>query len=231
MKLYKFRSLGSCTDLARTIAIIQTGEFWCSQFWELNDPMEGVYHHNAETRSVEVVKEIFNAKSRVLLCSFSGQAAFGNPLMWGYYANGFKGAAMEIEVAEDSSKFVEIKYVAALPAIDAADPAEDRAKRILTTKLDVWKHEHEYRYMIQGETGSYRIGNITAVYFGDPYGITTNAADVRKSSHLREYRCRANKLIQVARSRNIPCHRVKYDDDVVMRDDQIHGDDLLDCGI
>jgi|GEM_PF-5983772 hypothetical protein len=46
MKLYKFRPLGSCLDLERAQEILAQGKFWCSPFWELNDPMEGVYRYS-----------------------------------------------------------------------------------------------------------------------------------------------------------------------------------------
>ena len=46
LALYKFRTLGSNDDLKRIKDIIENGEFWCSKFYEMNDPMEGVYYSN-----------------------------------------------------------------------------------------------------------------------------------------------------------------------------------------
>ena len=43
MKVYKFRKLTNESDLDRLKGILETGNFWCSNFWDLNDPMEGVF--------------------------------------------------------------------------------------------------------------------------------------------------------------------------------------------
>lgn len=53
--------------------ILETGEFWCSRFWELNDPMEGVYLFDDGMLTSE---SIFSEKSSHALCSFSGKRAF-----------------------------------------------------------------------------------------------------------------------------------------------------------
>ena len=211
MKLYKFRSLGSRTDLKRATDIVKTGEFWCSQFWELNDPMEGVYSYTAGTLTDEDAKEIFHAKSQQVLCSFSGIRAFRNPLLWGYYGNGFKGVAVEIEVDRQSLAIHKVEYVKELFSVNSSERAHGAAHRILTTKLRCWKHEIEYRHLSNGRTGLRAIGSIKAVHFGVPYGRIDNSADVQASAHLREYGVRARSLIKVARFRGIPCHAVVWE--------------------
>ncbi len=40
MKLYKFRPLANQNEFSRAKQILETGCFWCSQFSELNDPIE-----------------------------------------------------------------------------------------------------------------------------------------------------------------------------------------------
>jgi hypothetical protein len=57
---------------------------------------------------------ILGAKAHYKICSFSDEKAFSNPIMWGYYANGFRGVAVEIEVCgEEVNK---IKYERKIPS-------------------------------------------------------------------------------------------------------------------
>ncbi len=95
MKVYKFRSLGDEVSFDRVKTTLSTGKFWCSPFWDMNDPMEGVY---ATLSNIDAVAQIFEAKSRQRICSFSSARALRNPLMWGYYSSGFKGVAIEVDV-------------------------------------------------------------------------------------------------------------------------------------
>ena len=184
MKLYKFRSLGNQTDFDRAKQILETGHFWCSKFSELNDPMEGVFFIAASHDSK--IADIFSEKNKFMTCSFSAKSAFKNPVMWGYYANGFKGIAIEIEVDEDDVD--EINYVTCLPDFDEESDFVHGVKKILTTKLACWKHEHEYRLLKQSDSHSQVIGRVTAVYFGTPYKNTDNYRMVYETSRcLREY--------------------------------------------
>lgn len=211
MKLYKFRSLGSCTDLERTQAIVESGKFWCSRFWELNDPMEGVYWFNQDTLSESFIRKLYDAKSDHALCSFSGPKAFEHPLMWGYYANGFKGVAIEIEADEDQPNLEKMRYTSDVTTITQEQDTSDAARRILTTKLCCWSHEHEYRYLHEGGHGLQPIGRITAVYCGTPYQRLGNAEDMQRRRHIREYRCRAESLQRTAQDQGIACHQVDLD--------------------
>lgn len=43
MKIYKFRPLTEELDYWRLKNILETKKFWCSNFWELNDPMEEIF--------------------------------------------------------------------------------------------------------------------------------------------------------------------------------------------
>jgi len=108
LKLYKFRSLGTELDVCRLKSLIETGHFWCSKIWDLNDPMEGVYRNS--NFNTEDIERIFSDKNNHLICSFSGEKGFKNPLLWGYYANGFKGAVIEIEVEKDNDYIKRMDY-------------------------------------------------------------------------------------------------------------------------
>ena len=106
MKLYKFRPLGNCHDLERIEQIIKEDKFWCSKLWDLNDPMEGVYRNKYFDKLDS--DKTFNEKNKYRICSFSGKKGLKNPILWGYYAHGFRGVAIEIEAKKNIE---EITYV------------------------------------------------------------------------------------------------------------------------
>lgn len=211
MKLYKFRPLGTCQDLERAQEILKTGKFWCSRFWELNDPMEGVYSFDPNSLRKETIRSLYGEKSKHAICSFSGQHAFESPMMWGYYANGFKGIAIEIEVDDDENKIHQVNYASSQPKITSGKKVDETVKQILTTKLCCWNHEQEYRYIcsIRSNGSSLRkIGRISTVYFGTPFKTTVNAKNAQERPRVREYLCRVEAMKQTVKSKRIPCRRV-----------------------
>ncbi|MBF0595219.1 MAG: hypothetical protein HQL22_09650 [Candidatus Omnitrophica bacterium] len=181
VRLYKFRPLASGEDLRRAKIIVETGCFWCSRFSELNDPMEGVF----TASDTVAVHRIYNEKNKYRICSFCNDKGFQNPLMWGYYANGFKGVAIEVEV--DEADVNGVKYVSDIPDIRNLG---DDVENVLMTKLSLWAHEGEHRFLKDiGKANFYKIGIVTAVYFGDPYGDVSNKDAVyRDNEHLRKYK-------------------------------------------
>lgn len=189
----KFRSLSNDFDLERASNIIKTGTFWCSKLWNLNDPMEGIY--KIERTSKNFIKNVFNEKNKYVICSFSHPDALKCPLLWGYYANGFKGIAIEVNFNEILNSVHNINYVPFVKAVDYNEDYFDTIE-IITTKLDYWEHEKEYRYIKESEkAGPQQIGQITKVYFGTPYKGITNKKDItEKSETLREYNYLKNEL-------------------------------------
>jgi hypothetical protein len=91
--LYKFRSLTTEKELKRLKDIIKTGEFWCSEFSKLNDPMEGVFKAN-----LSEVSAIYKNKQEYKICSFSSDESLDSSLMWGHYANGLKGLQLQLKL-------------------------------------------------------------------------------------------------------------------------------------
>jgi hypothetical protein len=203
MNLFRFRPLANELDLCRATNILKTGEFWCSYFWELNDPMEGVYITKSGKNFID---EIYKAKKK-MICSFSDNVGLNEPTLWGYYANGFRGLAIEIEMNE-INKPKKIIYETTLPIIDSSENVEENAIKILTKKLNAWKHENEYRYIIESEENFHNLGKITAVYFGDPYHDSLNFNDISKKDIIKEYIERKNKLINVAYKLGLKTYKV-----------------------
>lgn len=215
MKLYKFRALGSCEDLKRAQSILETGEFWCSHFWELNDPMEGVYLFKVGMLTDEFIQNLYGQKTKHVICSFSGVNAFPNPIMWGYYANGFKGIAIEIEVDCRQQEIKKMTYAKEVLCITEHNDTANTVKRILTTKLLCWQHEEEYRYLNKSSCTPQEIGKITAVYFGSPYQTTDNSADIQRQPQATKYLDHVNLLKQTAQAKGIQCHHVDIVDGLV----------------
>lgn len=215
MTLYKFRPLDDELSLCRAKEILRSGKFWCSKFWELNDPMEGVYLLSESND--QSVKDVFSGKAQYLICSFSGKQALSNPLMWGYYANGFRGMAIEVEVS--NREVAKVEYVSKIPDKWPSN-IQDCVRKILTTKLAAWKHEDEFRYLglydDKCDQRAIKLGRITSVYFGNPYGDVANTDAVFElASDLRDFMKRRDKLRCVATERGLPCYLANVCDTTV----------------
>lgn len=209
IKLYKFRSLGNPIDFNRAKAILETGCFWCSQFSDLNDPMEGAFTTVVSGDCAdEIVRVIYDKKKRYKICSFSSEKSFNagflrpleNPAMWGYYANAFKGIAIEIEV--DESEVRKIDYVDSIQKLsDWADKGE--IEKLLSAKFISWQHEAEYRFLIDDQRNFHEIGKITAIYFGEPYRGAHNKQSIYSDNKsLQEYEKLKEELILIAHKIN-----------------------------
>lgn len=204
-KVYKFRPVGDCLSFMRAKHILESGNFWCSTLWELNDPMEGVYVYLRGQGEEQQLKDIFTAKNKYRICSFSGPSALEKPTMWGYYANGFRGIAIEVEVDVDGKAVRKVTY-SDHPAVKPQTIGTESMGRLLTTKLSQWSTECEYRYLTKRSSPCQMIGKITGVYFGDPYCGVTNIADiVTNSKPQREYLDFKRQLHEIARSREYSC--------------------------
>lgn len=214
MKLYKFRSLANRAKFNWVKDILTTGCFWCSQFSELNDPMEGVFTTTRSGNVDKIIESIYGEKNKYKICSFSDERALASPLMWGYYANGFKGIAIEIEIDEENVK--EIDYVRGIPNVNGF---EDEAiiTNLLTSKLTLWQHEGEYRFLTKSNGDEHKIGTINAVYFGNPFGNTRNSTAIyNDNSNLREYGKLREELVEVVQNSGIKYRSVAIRDSKVV---------------
>jgi hypothetical protein len=214
MKLYKFRSLNHYgidfvetddgkgigeididSDFCRLKNILLTGKFWCSQFSDLNDPMEGMFTVSYNSNIDKIIDSVYYEKKSYKICSFSGEQAFSDTLMWGYYGNGFRGVAIEIEVDDDKVK--EIQYVEEIPRLEDFRTG-NKAEKILTTKLSPWKHENEFRYLTHNSCNLNEIGKITAVYYGDPYEQAYNKTNIiAYSDPIKKYNLLIKEMLKI----------------------------------
>lgn len=213
VKLYKFRSLGDECSFCRAKDILTSGQFWCSTLWDQNDPMEGVYCFIDNAMSKTERLSVFSTKNHYRICSFSDRVALRRPLMWGHYANGFRGIAIEVKVAAESvTKVVYKKSTAEWPIQSDYREREERVKGLLTTKLTPWRTEREYRFLTKEGDPKQAIGQITAVYFGDPYGSLQNKSQILTHSPAqRSYHEFKTSLSSVAKEKGYTCFLARID--------------------
>lgn len=206
MKIYKFRPLGSWEDFGRVLQILETGRFWHSKFSDLNDPMEGVF----TTDSYKKVAQIFSEKNRYKICSFSGEEALKNPIMWGYYANGFKGVAIEVEVPD--TNVVKVKYNTPLPKVGHQIDINKVIKKLLSNKFKYWEHECEYRSLVLDGDNEQTVGSISRLKFCEPYTNFVNKDDISQNSHtLQKHTYFKEKIIRVMESQSINIQLDNYE--------------------
>lgn len=213
MKLYKFRSLCTERDFERIDEIIRTSCFWTSTFFDMNDPMEGVFYFPLSTNEKMTIftRYILSQKNSYKICSFS--QTFENPLLWGHYASGFKGVAIEIDV--DGNDIYKVNYMNSIVDIKLdGQPADDIVKEILTTKLTPWAYEREYRFLKKIEDNKQKIGKISKVYFGNPYGNLYNTKEIRPKA-IVEYLDLRERLIEKIKDYGVSSSLVKVNNSKV----------------
>jgi len=94
MKVYKYRSLCNFDFIAD---ILCNQRFYASSFFDLNDPMEGLFYCEAGTKQ-EYIEAIVRGKEKLRICAFSKDRK--NVLLWAHYADGFKGICIETDLPE-----------------------------------------------------------------------------------------------------------------------------------
>ena len=120
--------------------------------------------------------------------------------MWGYYANGFKGAVIEIGLEKDNNHIKRVDYLSEEKFLKNMNDA----KKIITRKLSNWEHEDEYRYLIESYENKQKIGKIIKVHFGNPYGNLNNTDNViRESKSLKSFLKYKQEIIEICKYKNI----------------------------
>jgi len=195
-RLIKFRPLAKEDDFDRAKEIIETGKFWCSKLWNLNDSMEGGYKISSEDKNL--ISPMFEDKNKTVICSFSRPKTLNDPLLWGYYANGYKGIAIEIDCSNQSG-------IHKVYCNEDKIHYENGLFEIITHKEKCWGHEEEYRYINSklDEERLCTIGVIKKVHFGFPYKRFENLEQITNNSKtLREYDYWKNELKLICDKKN-----------------------------
>ena len=89
-------------------------------------------------------------------------------LMWGHYADKFRGMALEFEVL-DQTKVTEVKYKVHRYVLDGksiANPTEEALKKFIGRKDKTWEHEGEFRVLVNLHScTTKRLPNGDTIYF------------------------------------------------------------------
>ena len=156
--LYKFRSLDS---LQFVLDIIVNQRLYAATLDTMNDPMEGVYTHEANIPEEAIIALEEHKKS----LKFSSLSKYdSNPLMWAHYANGCRGVAIGLEF-KDGVDFRDVIYGAQSQLSVNKPSTLERAKQVLSYKSDFWLYEDEVRAF--AEKGNYVPVTVKEIILGE----------------------------------------------------------------
>ena len=157
--LYKYRSLENFDNL---VDIVLNERIYAAPYFELNDPMEGLYRYAQGTINQQLIEKIKGQKKKLRICSLSRNC--NSTLMWSHYADGHKGVAIAVEV-NSSEEVREVRYEGMSFVQNAARiGSQETAKNILTYKLDSWVYEDEERVFVT--TGKYAKVRVVEIVLG-----------------------------------------------------------------
>lgn len=163
MKLYKFRTF---EQLEYILDIVLNERLRCSEYQNLNDPFEGIFHSilpvpvwltagspvnqplakHTESSSVD---DLYLKLDKTRVCSLS--ADISSVQLWSLYAGGHAGVAIEIDFAKFDGDLHKVEYEEKLPAFHNTLLGAGGYEKILRTKTLPWKYEAEYRLIEKEE--------------------------------------------------------------------------------
>lgn len=157
----------------------------------LNDPTEGFYNDNSiisffnifSKHSEEVERQYFGLLEKIdQMGVYSLSNNVNNELLWAYYGGGHSGFAIEYDIDKMKESLnhnqyfhfifdFDVDYVKNIPNVDISvihgKDIINTLKTYLGTKSLSWKHEEEYRLIVEGN-GLFEIDYraVTGIYFG-----------------------------------------------------------------
>lgn len=152
IRAYKFRS---SSQIGFALDMIFNNRLYCSDWSNLNDPMEGIFGYSYSSTSPtdysEKVAEIIREQKRIRICSLS--LTYDSHLLWAHYASGFDGLAVEVELPATSPKVKKISYGGVFSVLPMSDEmsATKAANAVLTSKYQEWSYEQEVRILNHSE--------------------------------------------------------------------------------
>lgn len=220
-RLYRFRSLTDAT-LDQEMAAISGGYVFCPRFDQMNDPMEGGHRVSSllkESLGYKTTIQAVNGKLGVLgLASFS--EVFNHEPMWAHYAGQFSGICIGYSFRRllaslpDDHELIRMTYSEAPPVLlKNSDPADHRARLILSTKTLRWSPEREWRLIrpSRGEAKYNRIDAVTRVYLGARMNPEHRTAVLSELNRLKipayemqidQYQIEFKRLLRTSRHRS-----------------------------
>lgn len=202
MILYKFLS---DDDFKKYWNNYLNGEFFFSDWRDLNDPMEGFFSYVVNRPGQDTIaKDIISEKNQFTVLCMAEESS--NFLLWSHYAKKHKGACLEVEVdahrlSAQNIVLEKIKYPNRVPALSPHMSPQEQAKRMLMRKLFFWRYEKEYRFLSQSPTpGLHIVGTLKKVIFGIRFGFLLNDEHALRSE-----------MVSHLRSSNVAIHQADFD--------------------
>lgn len=196
-KGFKYRSgIGICDSegnsiFERDINTLVNNQIYLPTKDELNDPTEGFCNDDAIVGFLEIHRQYSSEVKNIYINILDKLQNIGiyslsknndNELLWAYYASGHTGFAIEydIDILKENLNYnpyfpfifdFEVNYVKRIPRADMSLLKDRDINRFLKTYLGSkslsWKHEDEYRLIVDGNgllDIDYRA--LTGIYFG-----------------------------------------------------------------
>jgi len=157
MTTYKFRS---ADQLPYALDIIFNQRLYCASKAQLNDPQEGWFDYmpwESREREQHGVQSVVSEQSKLRICSLTATCKY-IPL-WAYYASGFSGLALELDIPEEAPEMSAMRYTndRSIGLLHIDDPRR-AARESLCMKRAEWSHEEELRIIVEGrddQAGAY----------------------------------------------------------------------------
>lgn len=180
---YKYRSLENFKNF---VDVILNNRIYAAPYFDLNDPMEGLYTYDSGVINRELVRQIKGEKNKIRICSLSRR--FDSTLMWSHYADSHRGVAIGI-IVHPRHEMRPVTYEGLSCVQNAtAHSNHEAAKNILTCKLEPWAYEEEERVFVTGS--NYVYVTISRIFLG-------SKMDTRTKSLVRNLVNKLNPAIQV----------------------------------
>jgi len=140
---FKYRSLDNFKNF---VDIILNNRVYAAPYFDLNDPMEGLYTYDEGTLNRHMVNKIKGEKTRLRICSLSRRS--DSTLMWTHYADSHRGVAIGLEV-DKKHEIRPVKYEGLSYVQNATRfGSHETAKNVLSCKLEPWAYEEEERVFV-----------------------------------------------------------------------------------
>ena len=193
MKAYKYKPL---SNIEHVLDIVLRGRLYCANWRELNDPMEGKTSIDI-AGNIGRINTLFDEQNSCRVCALSKKP--DSVLSWGYYADGFRGVVIEVDLPDDNLKIKPVTYVdpyqTPINFKNTNKTDGELAMDTLHTKFKIWEHEGEIR-VIQKDDYYFDV-SVTKVILG-----WKAIEQMETKSHILHEVCRY-KEIEIAKARPV----------------------------
>jgi hypothetical protein len=140
---FKYRSLENFKNF---VDIVLNNRIYAAPYFDLNDPMEGLYTYDEGSLNIDMVNKIKGEKKKLRICSLSLRS--DSTLMWSHYADSHRGVAIGV-VVDRKHEIRPINYQGLSYVQNATKFGSlETAKNVLSCKLEAWSYEEEERVFV-----------------------------------------------------------------------------------